>query len=94
MDTTHYISTEVLTLEQLQQIVSQGKSIALSEEAKVNIQKCRTYLDNKMASNDEPIYGINTGFGSLCNVKISTENLSKLQENLVKSHACGTGDEV
>ena len=94
MNTTHYISTEVLTLEQLQQIVSQGKSIALSEEAKVNIQKCRTYLDNKMASNDEPIYGINTGFGSLCNVKISTENLSKLQENLVKSHACGTGDEV
>jgi histidine ammonia-lyase len=39
----------------------------------------------------EPIYGINTGFGSLCNVKISNENLSKLQENLVKSHACGRG---
>jgi histidine ammonia-lyase len=41
-----------------------------------------------------PIYGINTGFGSLCNVKISNDNLSKLQENLVKSHACGTGEEV
>jgi histidine ammonia-lyase len=40
------------------------------------------------------IYGINTGFGSLCNVKISNENLSKLQENLVKSHSCGTGGEV
>ena len=47
-----------------------------------------------MAANEEPIYGINTGFGSLCNVKIATENLSQLQENLVKSHACGTGDEV
>jgi len=47
-----------------------------------------------MASNDKPIYGINTGFGSLCNVIISDENLSQLQENLVKSHACGTGDEV
>jgi histidine ammonia-lyase len=44
-----------------------------------------------MATHSEPIYGINTGFGSLCNVKISNENLSKLQENLVKSHACGTG---
>ena len=47
-----------------------------------------------MKSNNDPIYGINTGFGSLCNVKISNENLSKLQENLVKSHACGTGEEV
>jgi histidine ammonia-lyase len=47
-----------------------------------------------MASHDKPIYGINTGFGSLCNVIISDENLSQLQENLVKSHACGTGDEV
>lgn len=47
-----------------------------------------------MESHDGPIYGINTGFGSLCNVKISNENLSQLQENLVKSHACGTGDEV
>jgi histidine ammonia-lyase len=43
-----------------------------------------------MATHSEPIYGINTGF-ELCNVKISNENLSKLQENLVKSHACGMG---
>lgn len=47
-----------------------------------------------MESHKEPIYGINTGFGSLYNIKISNENLTKLQENLVKSHACGTGEEV
>ena len=94
MENTHYISTEVLSLEQLQEIISQQKSLSLSEEAKVNIQKCRDYLDKKMTNNDKPIYGINTGFGSLCNVKISNENLSQLQENLVKSHACGIGDEV
>ncbi|WP_091429737.1 histidine ammonia-lyase [Flavobacterium degerlachei] len=94
MDNTHYISTEVLTLEIVQEIISQHKSLELSDEAKVNIQKCRDFLDKKMASHSEPIYGINTGFGSLCNVKISNENLSKLQENLVKSHACGTGEEV
>ncbi len=51
-------------------------------------------MNDKLKSNERPIYGINTGFGSLCNVKISNENLSKLQENLVKSHACGTGEEV
>ncbi len=91
---SHYISTEVLTIEVLQEIIGQHKKIGLSEEAKVNIQKCREYLDHKMSENDKPIYGINTGFGSLCNVKISHDNLSQLQENLVKSHACGTGEEV
>lgn len=94
MEHSHYISTEVLALETLQEIISEHKSLALSEEAKINIQQCRDYLDQKMASNETPIYGINTGFGSLCNVKISNEHLSQLQENLVKSHACGTGDEV
>ncbi len=94
MENTHYISSELLQLDTLQEIISEHKSLALSEEAKLNIQKCRTYLDQKMNKSDDPIYGINTGFGSLCNVKISKENLSQLQENLVKSHACGTGDEV
>ena len=94
MSNIHYISTDVLSLEAIQEIIYQHKTLELSEEARVNIQKCRDYLDAKMSANETPIYGINTGFGSLCNVKISNENLSKLQENLVKSHACGTGEEV
>ena len=94
MENIHYISSDLLSIEMINEIVFQGKQLALSEEAIVNIEKCRKYLDDKMKSNSEPIYGINTGFGSLCNVKISNENLSKLQENLVKSHACGTGEEV
>jgi histidine ammonia-lyase len=94
METIHYISSDLLSIEKINEIISCGLKIELSEEARVNIEKCRVYLDEKMKSNDLPIYGINTGFGSLCNVKISNENLSKLQENLVKSHACGTGDEV
>ena len=94
MDNTHYISSDVLTLENIQQIISHSKVLSLSEEAKINITKCREYLDRKMETQKEPIYGINTGFGALCNVIVSRENLSKLQENLVKSHACGTGEEV
>ncbi len=94
MDNLHYISSEILNLETLQEIISLDKKLALSEATIVNIEKCRTYLDEKMASQETPIYGINTGFGSLCNVVISNYNLSKLQENLVKSHACGTGEEV
>ncbi|AOW11427.1 histidine ammonia-lyase [Flavobacterium gilvum] len=94
MENVHYISTDLLTFQVLEEIISHQKSIVLSENVKTNVIKCRKYLDSKMASHSEPIYGINTGFGSLCNVKISNENLSKLQENLVKSHACGTGEEV
>lgn len=94
MSSIHYITTDILSLEVVQEIVNQNKTLALSEEVTASIQKCRTYLDNKMASNQTAIYGINTGFGSLCNVKISNENLTKLQENLVRSHACGIGEEV
>lgn len=94
MDNTHYISADLFGLEDLQAILSQHKSVELSEEAKVNIAKCREYLDQKMQNNERPIYGINTGFGSLCNVKVESADLSQLQVNLVKSHACGTGQEV
>lgn len=90
----HYISSDLLSLEIVNDILTHDKKLALSEEARANIENCRAYLDKKMESHDGPIYGINTGFGSLYNVKISNENLSQLQENLVKSHACGTGDEV
>ena len=94
MDNTHYITSDVISIDDVNQIINQGKLIALSDEVKLNIEKCRDYLDHKMLDNETPIYGINTGFGSLYNVKISNENLSKLQENLVKSHACGIGNEV
>lgn len=94
METIHYISSDLLSIDQIEKIILQNLKLELSEEARANIVKCRTYLNDKLKSNEKPIYGINTGFGSLCNVKISNENLSKLQENLVKSHACGTGEEV
>lgn len=94
MEEIHYISSEVLSVSKLQEIILHDMKLQLSEEASANIEKCRTYLDEKMAAQETPIYGINTGFGSLCDVKISNDNLSQLQENLMKSHACGTGELV
>ena len=91
---THYISTETLTFEQVNRIITEHYQLALSEDAKQRIQKCRDYLDKKMENQTVPIYGVTTGFGSLCNVNISKEDLSTLQKNLVMSHACGTGDLV
>ena len=90
----HYISSAHLSISTLYDITSNNAKIQLSSEAVSSINACRAYLDAKMNNESAPIYGINTGFGSLCNVKISTENLTKLQENLVRSHACGTGERV
>ena len=47
-----------------------------------------------MRTQKEPIYGITTGFGSLCNVSIAQDDLSQLQKNLVMSHACSIAEEV
>ena len=94
MAATHVIDSNPLDLSIIQDILAHDKKLSLSESAKERIQKCRAYLDDKMSSVVKPIYGINTGFGALYNVEIKGENLQKLQENLVMSHACGTGDEV
>ncbi|MBR1799730.1 MAG: histidine ammonia-lyase [Bacteroidales bacterium] len=93
--TTHYISpSQRLTVAAITDIVENHKTIALSDEAIACIEKCRSYIDHKMATQKEPIYGVTTGFGSLCNISIGQTELSQLQKNLVMSHACGVGDEV
>lgn len=86
--------TDKLDFSDIHAIITQAYSLKLSAAAQRNIVKCRNYLDNKLKAAREPIYGINTGFGSLCDTSIPASDLEKLQENLVKSHACGTGDEV
>src|SRR5690606_18460748 len=68
-------------------------SIQLSEHDLAKVNANRNYLDKKIAGGGT-YYGINTGFGSLCNVRISDDQLTQLQENLVTSHSCGFGDEV
>lgn len=85
---------ERLTLDKIQEIIDKKMTLVLSEEAKCRIERCRNYLNRKMETQEEPIYGVTTGFGSLCNISIGREELSQLQKNLVMSHACGVGDEV
>ncbi len=83
-----------LTLADISSIIKEKKHIALSAEARQRIADCRAYLDKKMEAKDAVFYGINTGFGSLCNTQISSDELELLQYNLLRSHACGTGDYV
>ena len=90
----HTISSKYLTLPVIADILQNNLKIKLSEGSIAKIEACRAYLDAKLKDSETPMYGINTGFGSLYNVKISKDNLAKLQENLVMSHACGTGNLV
>lgn len=90
IDHTKHLSIDTLA----QFLTAENAHVVLSEGTKKNILACREYLDNKLKTNHGPIYGINTGFGSLCNVIIPDTDIEQLQENLVKSHACGMGEEV
>lgn len=90
----HELGKAPLTIENITEWLNNRYPIVLSVEGKARINHCREYLDNKVKESDVPIYGVTTGFGSLCNRSISAEQLTTLQENLVKSHACSMGDEV
>ena len=90
----HLITPESLSFERMETILEEGLRLELSSESKTLIQNCKDWLDNKLATHDGPVYGINTGFGALHDISISKKDLSLLQENLVKSHACGLGNEV
>ena len=90
----YLIDDNPFTLDLVYELISKKTSINLSNLSREKIISCREYLDNKIKSSQSPIYGINTGFGSLCDIKISSNNLKELQENLVRSHACGTGEIV
>jgi len=88
------IGPDKISPEEVASIVASEQQIQLSEQAKQNIVRCRAYLDETIAASEAPIYGINTGFGSLCNVSIGNDDLSALQSNLIMSHACGLGDTI
>src|SRR5687767_12526938 len=87
--------TKRLTLADIDKFLGdRDATVELSAASKNSIVRCREYLDQKLKSLKAPVYGINTGFGSLYNVVVPDSDLEQLQENLVKSHACGMGDEV
>ena len=90
----HIISHKRLTIETAAALLEKGSKLTLSPESEAAIVKCRKFLDSKMEDIGRPVYGVTTGFGSLCNISIPAEDLSQLQHNLVMSHACGTGETV
>ena len=86
--------TKPLTLEIVSKLLRELPQLKLSAEAEKRVVFSHNQLQKIVAEAKHPIYGINTGFGDLKNVKISSEELSQLQTNLVMSHACGTGERI
>ncbi len=80
--------------QQIKDLLSIRQQLSISVEAKEKLTKCRNFLDSKLNASDTLYYGINTGFGFLQNVRIDNDQMQELQSNLIKSHACGMGDEV
>lgn len=94
MNNVYYVGSGELTFDLIERIINENLKLELAPEAKQRIQRCRDYLDKKIAESEEPLYGITTGFGSLCSKNISQDELGALQENLIKSHACSVGEEI
>lgn len=82
------------SIEKVAVVLREKQTIGLSDEAVKLIQKCRDFLDAYLPKAEQPVYGINTGFGSLCDTIIDGKEIEILQRNLLVSHACGMGDEV
>ena len=90
----HHISSAHLTQDLIDEIITKDYKLELDSDARDCIVKCREYLERKIAETDKPIYGVTTGFGSLCDININANQMAELQVNLIKSHACGIGARV
>src|SRR5215471_321890 len=83
-----------LNFEQVKSLLDFNQKVSITFHAHEQIVNCRNYLNKKLAASNTLYYGINTGFGFLQNVQINNDQIEKLQYNLLKSHACGMGEEV
>ncbi len=90
----HIVSAAHLSIECVRDLIENRRKLLLGDDARERIVRCRAYLDRKTAGTEHPIYGVTTGFGSLCDISIDRDSLAALQRNLVMSHACGTGERV
>ena len=90
----HLIGTVGLELAELAHILDTRSPIALGKDALDAVKRSHAYLRDRLKNSDAPIYGVNTGFGSLADTRIDKKDLAQLQKNLVMSHACGSGDPV
>ncbi|MGB2697738.1 MAG: histidine ammonia-lyase, partial [Candidatus Zixiibacteriota bacterium] len=84
------IDGENLRLEDVEEVALRGAKVRISKKAIAKIKKCRKYVEEVIRCG-ETVYGLNTGVGKLCRVKIKADEIEKLQRNLILSHAISFG---
>ena len=93
MRTFHPIDPECpIRLSDVDRMLNDPFSLELDPKAREKIRSCREWLENHLKTAEHPVYGVNTGFGSLCDTRIEAHALAELQENLIRSHAVGMGE--
>lgn len=80
-----------LTLEQLAAVARGREDVRLDDTARGRVERVREVIE-RIVAEDRTVYGVNTGFGKLADVRVSPEHLRELQINLLRSHACGVGE--
>ncbi len=90
MTTPLVIDGNSLSLSDLRDVAQRNRPVALSDAARQQVARARALVD-RIAAGDAPAYGINTGFGTLAEVRIEKQDLRTLQRNLIVSHAAGVG---
>ena len=87
------LGDEPLTLEALAQVARGGRRVEIGSRARAAMARARAVVDEVVAGGDRApaVYGVNTGFGALAEVRISADQVVRLQQNLVRSHASGVG---
>ncbi len=87
------IDNQLVTLADLRAAWHDGVTVSLGDDARARIAEANEFIDDVVAHGDT-VYGVNTGFGQMAQVRISDKELAHLQENLVRSHAVGVGEDL
>lgn len=88
---THEISSRYYTISDLQGVLETKPCLSLDQEVAAKIRRGEEFVREK-AKEDRYIYGVNTGFGALCETRVEAEDMETLQHNLILSHSVGIGD--
>src|SRR5438445_13647164 len=90
MPTTIVLDGEHLRLEDIAAVARGGATVTLSDSARRGIERSRAVIETILSS-DQQVYGVNTGFGHLKDIRIPRDRLDALQLNLIRSHCAGVG---
>ena len=84
------LNGKTITLEQIADVAIRGEHVTIAPSARPRISTSRELIE-QIVARDAVVYGVNTGFGKLSDVRVPGNELRQLQLNLVRSHACGIG---